>query len=73
MRNGSLKARKAIAVLTLAMGALTTPVFADDASDCYASVMRTCDDTLADCSWWQKPIVGVFCVGMLAGCGFDAI
>jgi hypothetical protein len=42
-------------------------------ADCYAEVMDTCNDALEDASWWEKPAVGLFCTGMLAGCGFEAI
>ena len=73
MLTGSRKVRQTMAVLTLAIGGFTSPVFAGPVFDCYNDVMETCDDALEASSWWQKPAVGLLCTGMLAGCGFEAI
>jgi len=70
---GTLKVRKTIAVLTLAIGAFTSPVFAGDVFDCYTDVIESCDDALASSNWLQKIAVGVMCSGMMAGCGLEAI
>lgn len=69
----SSMARKALVIFTLALGGFTTPVFAGETTDCFWEVMHRCDDALEEASWWEKPAVGFFCSGMLAGCAFESI
>jgi hypothetical protein len=69
----SSKTRKAIAIFTFALGAYTSPAFAGPVEDCYDEVLTLCNDALEDSAWWQKPAVGLFCTGMMAGCAFEAI
>jgi len=66
------KVRKSIVVLTMAIGAFTSPVFAGEVTDCYWEVMEACDDALEASNWIQKIAVGALCTGLLAGCGFEA-
>jgi hypothetical protein len=73
MYRGSTKTRKAIAVFTLALGGFASPVFASETNDCYQEVLATCNDALEDASWWEKPAIGLFCTGMLAGCAFESL
>jgi len=73
MHLGFSRTRKAIAVFTLAVGGFTSPLFAGPVEECYDEVLTLCDDALEDSAWWQKPAVGLFCTGMLAGCAFEAL
>jgi len=73
MYAGSTRTRKAIAVFMLALGGFASPVFAGETNDCYDEVLSTCNDALEEASWWEKPAVGLFCTGMLAGCAFESI
>jgi len=73
MYRALLKTRKALAVFTLALGAFASPVFASETNDCYQEVLRDCNDALEEASWWEKPAIGLFCTGMLAGCAFESI
>ena len=70
---GSSKTRKALVIFTLAVGAFTSPVFAGETTDCFWEVMHRCDDALEAAAWWEKPAVGFFCTGMVAGCAFESI
>ena len=73
MSKGFSNTRKAIAILTLAVGGFSSPLFAGPVEDCYAEVIALCDAALDDSAWWEKPAVGLFCTGMLSGCAFEAI
>ena len=72
MLNKSSKIRKTLAALMLVTGCFTSPLFARDTVDCYDRVIAMCDDALDDARFWEKPAIGLFCTGMLAGCGFDS-
>lgn len=73
MTLGTSRTRKAVAVFTLAVGAFTSPLVAGPVEDCFNEVLALCDDALEEASWWEKPAVGLFCTGMMAGCGFESI
>lgn len=73
MRKRTLKARKGLAMLVLAIGSLTSPVVGQSVAECYAEVLERCDEALEESAWWEKPAVGLICTGMLAGCGFEAL
>jgi len=70
---GFSKTRKALVFFTLVLGGFTSPVFAGETTDCFWEVMHRCDDALEEASWWEKPAVGFFCTGMIAGCAFESI
>jgi hypothetical protein len=69
----SLKVRRTLVILTLAIGGFTYPAMAHTIEDCYDSVLSSCADALDEARWWQKPAVGVLCTGMLVGCGLEAL
>jgi hypothetical protein len=69
LSNGSNLVRTAVALTMLVVGA-GSEAFASPV-DCYDRVLANCDDALEAASWWEKPAVGIFCTGMLAGCVGD--
>jgi hypothetical protein len=73
MKQKSLKIRRGLAAMTLALACFTSPVFAGEITDCYWEVMDSCDDALRNSNWFESIGVGMICAGMLAGCGFEAL
>jgi hypothetical protein len=67
------KACTTLAIATLVAGGIATPAFASETNDCYREVLFACADALEESSWWEKPAIGLFCTGMLAGCAFESI
>lgn len=69
----STKSRKAIAIVTLALGAFATPAVGDSVADCYETIIHQCADAMEDANYLERFSLGLMCTGMLAGCGFEAI
>jgi hypothetical protein len=38
-------------------------------TDCVNYWLGQCNQTLADSSWYEKPIIGAACTALIAGCG----
>ena len=69
----SRNACRTMAIATLVVGGIAAPALASETNDCYREVLFACADALEEASWWEKPAVGLFCTGMLAGCAFESI
>jgi hypothetical protein len=71
MHNFSRVVINAVTIATLAVTA--RPLAAQTVAECYEKVLTMCDTALAASSWWEKPIVGAMCAGMLLGCNTTVV
>lgn len=61
--------RKVFLITAVAMiGATAQPLAAETVADCYEKVLKMCNDALEASRWYEKPLIGAMCTGMLVGC-----
>lgn len=53
----------AIVVMARPAQAATTPY-----TDCVDKIIADCNEALSEASLWEKPIIGLACTALIAGC-----
>lgn len=65
--------RGIFAVSLTAVAMTANPIAAETVADCYEKVLKMCADALDGARWYEKPVIGAMCTGMLIGCNTTVV